>query len=507
MTRGSHCTVAAGHPMVVEAACRILEAGGNAFDAVVAAGFAGAVAEPALTSLGGGGFLLARTAQGHSILFDFFVDTPGKGRERTDLRPHFFPITVHFPASDQVFNIGMGSVAVPGTLKGLLHVHARLGRMPLKEVVQPAVEMSRTGIPLNSHQAYFLHLLRPIMLHSPEGKEIFAPGGRYLQRGETFRNRGLADFLETLPGDQGREFYEGELARRMVDDMEDGQGLLSLHDLKSYRVIERDPLEFAFAGHRILSNPPPSFGGSLIALALALLEAAPLESTKWGDPLHLVSLSSVMKRVEELRASGIHALRDLNGKGTGNPGTMAERSFSRGTTHVSITDARGNVASMTNSNGEGSGYIVPGTGVMLNNMMGEDDLHPGGFHVPRPGTRVSSMMSPSLILKGDRVRLALGSGGSKRIRTALTQVILNYVVYGMDIKAAVEAPRLHWDGSMLQVEPGYGKEALRGLSRTFDINQWPAIDVYFGGVHAAEPGGEGAGDPRRGGCARKVRAA
>jgi len=180
------------------------------------------------------------------------------------------------------------------------------------------------------------------------------------------------------------------------------------------------------------------------------------------------------------------------------------RTASGGTTHVSVCDAEGNAASMTTSNGEGSGCFAADTGIMLNNMMGEDDLHPEGFHASPPGVRVASMMAPSLLLAGDRLRLVLGSGGSKRIRSAMLQVVSNVVDFGLDLRTAVEAPRLHWDGERIQVEPGFADEALTALAGRWPLNRWPVRDVYFGGVHAVAPDGEGAGDPRRGGHAAVV---
>jgi gamma-glutamyltranspeptidase/glutathione hydrolase len=178
------------------------------------------------------------------------------------------------------------------------------------------------------------------------------------------------------------------------------------------------------------------------------------------------------------------------------------RRASGGTTHVSVCDAAGNAASMTTSNGEGSGYFAPGSGVMLNNMMGEDDLHPEGFHASPPGLRVASMMAPSLLLRGGQPRLVLGSGGSKRIRTALLQAICNAVDFDMDVRALVDSPRMHWDGECLQVEPGFDEAHLAPLRQRAPVNVWDVRDVYFGGVNAVSPGsGAGAGDPRRGGHA------
>ena len=492
--------VASGHPCVTAAACDILRIGGNAFDAAVAAGFAAAVAEPALTSLGGGGFLLARTAQGRVTLFDFFVDTPGRGLQPSQLEPHFLPVTVHFPGSEQVFNAGMGSAAVPGVLRGYLHVHRRLGRLPLREVLAPAVGLARDGVAINAKQAYFLDLLVPILTLTAAGRALFQPGGRYLGEGDVYRNPELAAFLETLPFEGEREFYEGELARRLIFDMSESGGLLTAADLAAYRVIERKPLPVDYRGCRLLTNPPPSFGGSLIALSLRLLEARDVAKLGFGSPAHLALLVAVMEEVDRRRAEGYLSPADLSGPGL-NESMERVRTASGGTTHVSVCDAEGNAASMTTSNGEGSGYCVPGTGIMLNNMMGEDDLHPEGFHVSPPGMRVASMMAPSLLLIDDRVQLVLGSGGSKRIRTAMLQVIGNVVDFAMSPRAAVEAPRLHWDGQHAQVEPGFAEAALVDLAARWPLNRWPVQDVYFGGVHAVAPDGQGAGDPRRGGHA------
>jgi len=392
MSRYSKSMVATGHELVSRAAADILRIGGNAFDAAVAAGFAGAVAEQTLTSLGGGGFLLARTAgiaePAEEIFFDFFVDTPGRGLGRV-LEPHFFPVTIKFGGSDQVFNVGMGSVAVPGTLKGLLHVHERLGRIPLADVLQPAISLAR-GHLLNDFQADFLKMLHPIMTLTRTGCELYEPGNRYLCAGDTLVNESMADFLAALPDDHGASFYSGDLARQIDREMKEGQGLLTFDDLASYKVIERRPLHTAYRGYTLLTGPPPSMGGTLISLSLALLEQQP-QLREWGSAEHLFRTTGLMQEVERLRNLGVSTPEQIQSfLRTGDFADSAERirSFSRGTTHISIADHEGNVASMTCSNGEGSGYFVPGTGIMLNNMMGEDDLHPEGFHSSPPGKRV-----------------------------------------------------------------------------------------------------------------------
>ncbi|MEZ5581834.1 MAG: gamma-glutamyltransferase [Candidatus Competibacteraceae bacterium] len=494
--------VASGHERVTEAACEILQAGGNAFDAAIAGGFAAAVAEPALTSLGGGGFLLARTAEGATTLFDFFVDTPGRGLAGSALEPHFVPVTVRFPASEQVFNAGLGSAAVPGNLRGYLHVHRRLGRLPLKDVLTPATQLAREGLALNGHQSYFLDLLRPIMTLTPAGCELFQPDERYLTAGDRFANPGMAAFLDILPSEGEREFYQGAIARRIVEDMQAGQGLITLDDLATYQVIERKPLTTAYRDYQLLTNPPPSFGGTLVALSLQLLEAQDIGTLDFGSARHLCFLAAVMQEVDRLRAQGYLTSAEFDTDKLLTGHQRALRTASSGTTQLSVCDTEGNVASMTTSNGEGSGYIVPGTGIMLNNMLGEDDLHPDGFHAASPGVRVASMMAPSLLLHGDRVQLVLGSGGSKRIRTALLQVLSHVIDFGMAIEEAIGRPRLHWDGQCLQVEPAVQEQALAALEARWPLNRWPVQDVYFGGVNAVAPTGAAGADARRGGNAR-----
>ena len=478
--------IAAGHPLVSDAAARILAAGGNAFDAVIAAGFASVVAEHTLTSLGGGGFLLARTGRGKEVLFDFFVNTPGLGLTGDQLTPHFFPITVNFPGSAQDFNVGAASVAVPGNLQGFLNVHDRLGHLPLTDILQPAIGLARGGWQLNDSQAYFLRLLEPIMTLSADGRRLFGDGD-HPRPGRRLDNPELADFLEKLPEDRGRSFYRGDLAETMARMMREKQGLLTAADLAAYRVVERRPLKIDYRGRTLLTNPWPAVGGSLIGLSLSLLAERPVGAGDWGSAAHLLHLAEVMIEVEKSRAPGLA------------PDPRAGRQFHRGTTHISVADRQGNVAAMTTSNGEGSGCFVPGTGIMLNNMMGEDDLHPAGFHASPPALRVGSMMAPALLLEKGQVRLVLGSGGSKRIRTALVQVLSHIVDFEKPLIEAITAPRLHWDGTVMQVEPGW-PAAVAALKERWPVNVWPGLDVYFGGVHAVAPGREAAADPRRGGA-------
>ncbi len=493
--------IATGHPAVTQAACNMLEAGGNAFDAAIAAGFVATVAEPVLASLGGGGFLLARTFDKQEILFDFFADTPGLGKQVLDLEPHFVPVTVKFPSSQQVFNVGYGSIAVPGTLKGFIHVHEKLGCLTLEEVITPAAELARYGVSLNKCQSYLLELLREIITLMPGGRKLYEPNGKFLQEGDLYKNSELANFLEYLPSSGAREFYHGNLANQIVTDCSKNNGLITKEDLNAYQVIERKPLEIQYRNHRLLTNPPPSFGGSLISILLRLLQVNSIEKIPFGSAIHLALLSTILKEAERYKMKSIK-------NGTGISDELYVESIKRiriasgGTTHISVCDDRNNFASMSISNGEGSGYVVPGTGIMLNNMLGEDDLHPDGFHSSPAGFRISSMMSPSILFEGNVPKLVLGSGGSKRIKTALLQVLSNFIDFGMSISEAVETPRIHWDGSFVQMEPGFDKKATKELANHWQTNVWSERDLYFGGVNALSTSGVCVGDSRRGGCAK-----
>ena len=479
--------VASGHPATTAAAIEVLLAGGNAVDACVAAGFAAAVAEPTLTSLAGGGFLLARTSAGEEVLFDFFVDTPGRGRPAPTARLDFDEVVVQFSGAEQGFNVGLGSVAVPGCLAGLLHAHRRLGRVDLATITAPALRLAGEGVEVNDQQAYVLRILEPILTRTPEAAAIAAPRGRLLGSGDRMLNPALAAFLSDL---DERGFAEPALAADVERAMDAGGGLLTAADLTGYQVIEREPLEVQWGGHRLLTNPPPAFGGELVALGLLELEERPGWPAEVGTVAHAEALAEAMIATDEVRSAGLVS-DQLRRRSTG------------GTTHVSVADAEGGAASMTTSNGEGSGWLLPGTGVMANNMMGEDDLHPGGFHATPPGERVASMMAPSLVVdRSGEVRLAVGSGGSKRIRTALAQVIASVMDQRRSLVDAVEAPRLHWDGAQLHVEPGWSEAVVDALEARWPTTRWPQRDLFFGGVHAVAPGREAAGDPRRGGAAR-----
>ena len=491
--------VAAGHQATADAAVEVLAAGGNAYDAAVAAGFAGAVAEPCMSSLGGGGFLLADPVDGPAVVFDFFVDTPGRGLAPGAPPPRLTPATLRFGAADQVFHVGHGSIAVPGCLPGYLHVHDRLGRLPLAEVIAPAQRLAAGGVCLGADQAAVVRLLEPIFSLTPEARALFVPVDRPFGDDDLVSNAPLAAFLDAIATGEVRGFSDPSLARAIAAENQAAGGVLTAEDLAAYQVRERTPLTVRHRGATVLTNPVPSYGGSLITRALELIATRGAAGAP-GSDRRLLQLARVLAEVtaHHLGAGADATEQGGVGEEAGGPPAVRPRT-ARGTTHISIADAEGNLAAMTTSNGSGSGITLSDTGVLANNIMGETDLHPGGFHRAPPGVRVGSMMAPTVVRGEDRPAVALGSGGSERIRSALTQVLVALLDDGSSLVDAVLAPRVHWDGALLQVEPGVDPVAVAALAEVWPVNLWEVTDLYFGGVHAVATDGTRIGDPRRGG--------
>ncbi len=497
--------VAAGHIQTAEAAAEMLRAGGNAFDAAVAGVLAACVAESVLTSLGGGGFLLAHTVNGENILYDFFSQTP-----QTAAQPgqslDFYPIDADFGDTTQAFHIGLGSMAVPGVWAGLLRVHQRLGKLPLAVVAEPAIALARQGVTVNPFLAYVYRILTPILTATPAARALYAPSGELLQAGDTLNIPSFADTLTHLVS-HPHDFYRGDIAHQIAQTCADKGGCLSLSDLEDYRVLERTPLKTQYRDRTLLTNPPPSSGGTLIAFALQLLSALDLSQYAHSSSDHLRCLSTVMRLTNQARRDGYDSrlydptvAADFLAADHLAPYQQQLVNKLGSTTHLSVIDSQGNAASVTTSNGEGSAYVVPGTGIMINNMLGEEDLNPHGFHQWQPNQRISSMMAPTMVLQQGQPELVLGSGGSNRIRTAILQVISNLIDFRMPLAAAVAAPRIHWENGTLHLEAG---QTIPNGTVTDALVHWSDFNMFFGGVHAvklSEAGTtEGTGDPRRSG--------
>ena len=501
--------VAAGHALTVASAQDVLRAGGNAYDAVIAALATSFVAEPVLSSPGGGGFLLAAPVGERPRVYDFFVHTPRERRQCEDIE--FYPVMADFGPARQEFHIGRGTAATPGMLRGLAEIHADLATVPLRELVAPACRHAIEGVAVSEMQAYLHAVVEAIVGASEASRSIFASveaPDRPARAGERSANPMLADALEAVALEGADLFYRGEIAASLVSDMAAG-GHLTAADLAGYRVEKREPLSVEYRGARILTNPPPSSGGTLIGFGLALLGAHDIGAAPFGSAAHLGPLATVMEATAAARIE--HSIEALASLGPAAVERWREqvawraRAF-RGTTHVSVIDAAGNIASATVSNGEGSGYVIPGTGIVMNNMLGEDDLNPHGLHRWPCDERMTSMMSPTALAWRDGRVAATGSGGSNRIRTALLQVLVNLVDFAMDVEEAVVAPRIHMEDSFLSVEGGFDAERIASVLAAWPDHQvWDAPNMFFGGAHtvASGPRGvEGAGDPRRdGACA------
>ncbi|MEM9767069.1 MAG: gamma-glutamyltransferase [Cyanobacteria bacterium P01_D01_bin.71] len=510
---GCKGVVSAGHALTAAAGADILHQGGNAFDAAIAAVMTAWVAESVLTSAGGGGFLLAHTSRGENCLFDFFSQTPR--RNRLSRAPDFYPIYANFGDTVQEFHIGLGSMAVPGAIAGLLHIHQRLGRLPLAAIAEPAIHHAQQGVTVNPFLAYVYELLEPILTATDAAKALYTHNGQLLKAGDTLQMLDFARTLQSIVAKGAAVFYEGAIAQQIAQDCRAIGGYLRGQDLQQYRVIERQPLSLNYRNTTFLTNPPPSSGGTLIGFALKLLEPLDLGQIPWGSSDYLTTLTQVMALTNAARRNGFDSrLYDPNIAAAflsseqlqTHQQTLTQRVNRLGsTTHISVIDAEGNAASVTTSNGEGSSYVIPQTGIMINNMLGEEDLHPHGFHQWTVNQRISSMMAPTMVLQAGKPQLVLGSGGSNRIRTAILQAIANVIDFQMPLAAAIAAPRTHWERGTLHLEPMDDRplESLDHLPDTTKVIPWQQQNMYFGGVHAVgmDESGElwGAGDERRGG--------
>jgi gamma-glutamyltranspeptidase/glutathione hydrolase len=521
--------VAAGSPETAAAGIEIFRQGGNAVDAAVAAAFATFIAESTISHTGGAGFALVYLPDAEPMVYDFFATMPGLGgsepidRERLD----FFTARLEFAATVDTYYIGRGAVAVPGNVAGLCTLAADWGRLPLPVLLAPAIRLARDGLVVGACQASIGQLIKPIMTATPGVEQLFSPAGRFMQAGDRLRNPDLAITLERLAMEGAALFYRDDVAAAIVSDQAAQGGLITEDDLRRYQVIQRTPLRLNYRGATILTNPPPSSGGSLIALGLRLLEGFELSEMVHGSAQHLALLAEVMRTTNQVRAARDPA--QLTGPGdlddflseavvapyrqqvaatlaSGRPGKdlPSEPRVRGSTTHISVIDGQGMAVSLTTTPGESAGFLVADTGVIMNNLLGEADLHPQGFHTLPPGTRLSSMMSPTILLDGDRPRAVLGSGGSSRLRTAILQAISNLVDFCLPVEQAISHPRLHFEGQTVELEGGFDPSAADDLERAgYRVNRWPGRSLFFGGVHAAavrDNAIEGAGDPRRGGA-------
>jgi gamma-glutamyltranspeptidase / glutathione hydrolase len=486
--------VAAGHPLTAQAGADVLAAGGNAVDAAVAAALVSWVTESPLTGPGAGGFMLVHRARDRSTrVFDFFVSVPGLGVEDKTLSD-MDRVDVDFSGgSTQIFHIGAASCAVPGAALGLEEAHRSFGTLPWRELFAPAIDLARRGVKLNDGQAYLHRILDLILRHTPESRAVYERNGERLVVDDTLVQSDLAGTLELIAEHGARVMYEGGLAQKISEYVRAHGGCITNEDLQTYRVIRRRPVTASFCGEEYLTNPPPSAGGILIAYGLPILET--LGPGEPGTAEAIDALARVMREQAHARV----AARTVTG---GLVHALEERAavVSRGTTHISVVDGKGNAVGLTTSTGAGSGVVIPGTGIHLNNMIGEFDL----AKPPRPGARLRSAMSPSVVLREGRPRLVVGSAGSLRLRGAVMQVVVNTVAHDLPVEEALDRPRVHLDDDTLHCEGGHDPAQLDRLEEMgWNVTRWRRRNLFFGGASAVTfIDGElaAAGDPRRGGA-------
>jgi gamma-glutamyltranspeptidase / glutathione hydrolase len=448
--------VAAGHPATAAAGAEILEAGGSAADAAVAACLACCVAETVMTGfLGGGHAIYWDAASGQARNLDCFCAVPsGEGGELLELDVPFGEELVHYA-------VGPASCAVPGVPGGLDALWREYGRLPWAEVCAPALRLAREGVPMPEAHVACLAMLEPVMTMR-EGARMYAPRGRLLEPGEKPEQPGLVRALELVAEEGARTAYEGTVAESLLGLMTEREGLVTRADLAGYEARWSEPVEVPYAGVRVLTR------AGLAPVGPALERLPPLREL--GEPARTLALFEAVDGAPE---SSSH------------------------TTNLVAVDGDGSACVLTTSLGLGSGDWLPGLDLHLNSMLGEVDLVVAPLE---PGARMASMMAPSLALDGDGPVLAIGSAGGTRLRTALVTAAAGILDEGLDPQAAVDGPRLHRAADVVNAEPGVDESALVELeSRGLTVRRWPARHHYFGGVSLVARAGPAA-DTRRSGA-------
>lgn len=480
--RAKNGMVASASPLASQAGMEALKRGGNAVDAAAVVAMVLAVTHPEAGNLGGGGFMLIRTADGHSSFIDFRERAPKRARHNMYLDSKGDVI----PGRS---TIGAQGVAVPGTVAGIALALQRFGSISFADACRPAERLAREGVTLSKYEADFLRTEAAKLERFHESRRIFLRNGNYYNEGELFRQPELAATFKRLIQYGPREFYEGETARLVVKAMGD-EGMITLDDLKEYRPAERQPLSRNYRGFTILTAPPPSSGGVALLEMLNMLEGYTLPELGHNSARYLHLLAEVMRRafadragylgdpdfvpvpVAELTAKEYAAhlrmgidLSKATPSGQVRPG-LGPRREPQSTTHFSVVDAAGSMVSCTYTINDnyGSGVTVPGAGFLLNDEM--DDftskagvpnlfgLIQGEANAIAPGKRPLSSMTPTIVLRNNEPWFAIGGPGGPRIITAVLQVLVNIVDFGMDLQQAIDMPRIHhqWLPDTLFVE-------------------------------------------------------
>jgi len=513
----SRGVVVANHPLASAAGVEMFAQGGNAFDAAVASLFALTVVEPMMVGIFGAGFFVVRVAETGSIeTVDNYAVAP-----RAATEDMYTPVERRqpgqylFETTDRRNTVGHLSVATPGALKGWERIVEEYGALSLPAVMEPAIRHARNGFRASPYLVHWVEEARGDLERYPETARVFLPEGAPPRPGDRIVMPDYAGTLEKIAGGGSDVLYRGELARAVVDDMEENGGILTREDLAGYDVIVRRPVRGSYRGRfEVHSTAPVSSGGVHLIQMLNVLERFDVASLGFGSPDHLHLFAEALKlafadrqqymgdpertlipvagltskRYAEERAGQI----SLDAAGRYAPGEpMLYEGGGGNTTHVSAMDSDGNVVAATQTlfSPFGSKVTPPGTGMLLNNCMGLFDPRPGRANSVAGGKRMLSSMAPAIVLRDGEPFMCLGAPGGTRIFAAVCHAIVNVVDFGMTVQQAVEAPRI-WtmgipgtDGERLHVEPGFPEATLQGLrARGHDVVAMPRIGGGMNGI-------------------------
>jgi gamma-glutamyltranspeptidase/glutathione hydrolase len=498
----SRVAVATTSQRAADAAREVAELGGNAVDCALAAALMTINTEPGVCALGGSAFITIWSAGDKPITVDGNVAIPGKGLGEAKRGQGAVEVALDYGGGITTL-VGPGSVAVPGTLAAMEDAWQNYGRASWQAIFAPTIRACRDGFPLPAACRYYLGYSGKLIFdRSRDGyAAVHRDDGTLIDAGDTVIVPHLADSLDAIAREGARIFYEGEIAQAIAGHCRDGDGMLTLEDMESYRAIERKPLVTDVGAWRLASNPPPAVGGSV--LAAMLLACAELDSERWDrDALRRLILAQ--RACLDFRQQHLDLADDVGPAaaqlvGDARSGRLLSRWTSASTVHTSVVDDSGNGCAITASSGYGSGEMPAGTGLWLNNCVGEIELNRRGLDAGPPGARLPSNMAPS-VARRDGAVLAVGSPGADRITTALQQFLINYLQLGMPLEQAIAHPRVHVDTSGAAVE----LKAEAGLELPevdLPTTVFPELSMYFGGVGAAvydsEKGFNVGADPRR----------
>jgi gamma-glutamyltranspeptidase/glutathione hydrolase len=505
-------SIASSSQIAADAGASVSDEGGNAIDAAVAATIASMCTEPGIIAPGGGGFVTIWEPGRDPIVIDCYAEMPGRGLDPMP-PPGSGGIPIRLGYGGGVDTVvGPGSVAVPGAFAGFGLAVDRFGSVPWQTVLTPSIEAVAGGFPLSEAAAQYLAYSHESIFgwDTQSHAVVHDEDGQRRHAGDLIVMEDLAAMLRSLADEGPDLLYRGELGVTMAEAVQAGGGLLTRTDLEQYEPIVREPVAVAVDEWEVAVNPPPAVGGVCLAAMLLLLDDHPFATWSAREVDHLARVQRAVLRYRRHRLDPITSDRAGEAKRLlelSRRGDLSALMTSPSTVHTSAVDTEGRACAITVSAGYGSGMMVPGTQMWLNNSLGELELHPEGFHHAAPGTRLVSNMAPTIARSNEGSVLAIGSPGADRITTAISTVLLNYIHLGMSLSDAIAHPRLHTE--TFEGQPRIAHEPGLPVRPVDDMTprRFPDISMYFGGVQAAlwDPlaGLYETADPRRtGGTAR-----